>query len=172
MRKLAPFIDQHGVLRVGGRLQESGLPYSKRHPVILPKQCHLSRLVIEWAHQSCLHGGQALTYAQVIQRAWIIGGRHKTKSFIRHCLKCARSNPRPSTQLMGNLPAERVTRERPFSRIRLDYAGPFQIKASKGRGIRSSKSYLAIFVCLAIKAVHLEVVGDLTTECFLAAVSL
>ena len=170
LRKLAPFIDQHGVLRIGGRLQESGLPHSERHPVILPKQCHLSRLVIEWAHQSCLHGGQALTYAQVIKRAWINGGRQKTKSFIRHCLKCVRSNARPSTQLMGNVPAERVTRARPFSRTGLDYAGPFQIKASKGSGIRSSKGYLAIFVCLATKAVHLEVVGDLTTECFLAAV--
>ena len=73
------------------------------------------------------------------------------------------------SQLMGNLPEGRVTQSGPFSRCGLDYAGPFQIKASKGRGMRTSKGYLAIFVCLATKAVHMEVVGDLTTESFLAA---
>ena len=71
---------------------------------------------------------------------------------------------------MGNLPAERVTRARPFAQTGFDYAGPFQIKSTKGRGVNSSKGYLAIFVCLSTKAVHLEVVGDLTTESFLAAV--
>ena len=49
-RKLTPFLDECGILRVGGRLKESGLPYSERHPVMLPKQCNLSILVIEWAH--------------------------------------------------------------------------------------------------------------------------
>ena len=72
-------------------------------------------------------------------------------------------------QIMGNLPAERVTPSRPFSRVGLDYAGPFSIKFSKSRGSKSTKGYLAIFVCLCTKAVHLELVGDLTTASFLAA---
>lgn len=70
---------------------------------------------------------------------------------------------------MGNLPSERVTANRPFSRTGLDYAGPFAIKATKGRGVHSSKGYIAMFVCLSTKAVHLEVVGDLTTASFLGA---
>ena len=170
LRQLTPFLDQQGILRVEGRLQGLELPYSERHPVILPKQCHLSRLVIEWARHTCLHGGQLLTYAQVIKRAWIIGGRQKTKAIVRQYVRCAKSHARSFTQLMDNLPSERVTRARPFARTGLDYAGTFHIKFSKGRGTRTSKGYLAIFVCLATKAVHMEIVGDLTTVSFLAAV--
>lgn len=70
---------------------------------------------------------------------------------------------------MGNLPAERVARNRPFLRVGLDYAGPLQVRASKGRSIRTTKGYIAIFVCMSTKAVHIEAVGDLTTAGFLAA---
>lgn len=50
-----------------------------------------------------------------------------------------------------------------------DYAGSIQIKRSGGRGITSYKGYIAIFVCMATKAVHLEAVGDLTSQTFIAA---
>ncbi|GFU31692.1 integrase catalytic domain-containing protein [Trichonephila clavipes] len=35
-------------------------------------------------------------------------------------------------------------------------------------GFKDTKRYVAIFVCLASKAVHLEIVSDLTTDAFLA----
>ena len=111
----------------------------------------------------------ALTYSCVMRKAWIIGGRQRVRAYVRRCLKCARATAQPMNQLMDNLPEERVTPSRPFSKCGLDYAGPFQLKCSKGRGIRTPKGYLAILVCLATKAVHMEVVGDLTTESFLAA---
>ena len=169
LRALTPFLDDSGIIRVGGRIQDSHLSYDERHPVILPRDCWLSNLVIRWAHQSSLHGGVALTYSCVMRRAWIIGGRQRVRAYVRRCMKCARAMARPMNQLMGNLPEERVAQSRPFSKCGLDYAGPFQLKCSRGRGIRTSKGYLAIFVCLATKAVHMEVVGDLTTESFLAA---
>lgn len=70
---------------------------------------------------------------------------------------------------MGALPGPRVNPSRPFSHTGIDYAGPIQIRMSKGRGNRSTKGYIAIFVCLTTKAMHLEAVTDLTTEGFLAA---
>ena len=51
----------------------------------------------------------------------------------------------------------------------IDFTGPFSIRMSKGRGAKSTKGYLAVFVCMAVRAVHLEVVSDLTTDAFLAA---
>ncbi|GFW47819.1 transposon polyprotein [Trichonephila clavipes] len=51
----------------------------------------------------------------------------------------------------------------------IDYAGPVLIKCNKGRGTKSTKGYIALFVCLATKAVHIEAVGDLTTDSFIAA---
>ena len=169
LRSLNPFLDSDGTIRVGGRLQNADLPFQERHPAILPKKCHLAQLVIRHAHIVTLHGENDLTYAHAIRTIWIIGGRALTRALIRRCVTCARSRPRPAEQMMGDLPAARVTRSHPFSKTGLDYAGPFQLKAAKGRGVLTTKGYLSIFVCLATKAVHLEVVSDLTTASFLAA---
>ncbi|GFT55694.1 hypothetical protein TNCV_1424341, partial [Trichonephila clavipes] len=57
-----------------------------------------------------------------------------------------------------------ATLERPFFSCGIDYAGPVLIKCNKGRGTKSTKGYIALFVCLATKAVHIEAVGDLTTD--------
>ncbi|GFX07983.1 hypothetical protein TNCV_1236641 [Trichonephila clavipes] len=70
---------------------------------------------------------------------------------------------------MGNLSKHRVTLERPFFSCSIDYAGPVLIKCNKGRGTKSTKGYIALFVCLATTAVHIEAVGDLTTDSFIAA---
>ncbi|XP_077280508.1 uncharacterized protein LOC143907540 [Temnothorax americanus] len=70
---------------------------------------------------------------------------------------------------MGDLPRGRVTSARPFLRTGLDYAGPILLRTSKGRGHRAYKGFIAVFVCLCTKAVHLDVVSDYTTDAFLAA---
>ena len=70
---------------------------------------------------------------------------------------------------MGNLPEARVTQSRPFTNVGVDYCGPFYIKKKRDRNRRQVKVYVDIFVCLADKAVHIELVGDLTSETFIAA---
>ncbi|XP_012268197.2 uncharacterized protein LOC105693064 [Athalia rosae] len=72
---------------------------------------------------------------------------------------------------MGNLPRVRVTAARPFLNTGVDYCGPFYIKEKKLRNRNRVKVYVAVFTCLAVKAVHLEVVSDMTTEGFLAALN-
>ncbi|XP_030754386.1 uncharacterized protein LOC115881149 [Sitophilus oryzae] len=69
---------------------------------------------------------------------------------------------------MGDLPKRRVTPSPPFYVTGVDYAGPFLIKDRQGRGCRTSKAYIAVFVCFATRALHLELVSALTTEAFLA----
>ncbi|KMQ86854.1 hypothetical protein RF55_14054 [Lasius niger] len=61
---------------------------------------------------------------------------------------------------MGNLPRRRVTPARPFLRTDVDYAGPIFVRISKGRGHRAYKGFIAVFICLCTKAVHLEIVSD------------
>ncbi|XP_059045533.1 uncharacterized protein LOC131841266 [Achroia grisella] len=70
---------------------------------------------------------------------------------------------------MGDLPPARTNRSRPFLHTGVDYTGHILIKANKGRGIKTTKGYVAVFVCMSTKAVHLELVSDLTTSAFLAA---
>ncbi|XP_023248647.1 uncharacterized protein LOC106639330 [Copidosoma floridanum] len=72
---------------------------------------------------------------------------------------------------MAPLPASRVTPSRAFGRTGVDYAGPFSVLTSKGRGIRTTKGYIAVFVCMTTKAVHLELVGDLSAANFLGALT-
>ena len=56
-----------------------------------------------------------------------------------------------------------------FTHTGVDYCGPFLYRCSKGRGIKTTKGYITVFVCFATKAIHLELVSDLTTAAFLAA---
>lgn len=70
---------------------------------------------------------------------------------------------------MASLPRDRVVQDRPFSKVGIDYCGPFSIKQSTIRRSLVSKGYVCIFVCFVTKCIHLEIVSDLTTECFLAA---
>ena len=106
-----------------------------------------------------------------MQHSWIIGGRAQVKAHVRRCMICAKSITRAPTQVMTPLLASRVTPSRPFSRCGVDYAGPFQVLSFKGRGNRSSKGYVAVIVCLSTKAIHLELVGDLSTVSFLGALT-
>lgn len=70
---------------------------------------------------------------------------------------------------MGDLPEPRVTPARAFSRSGVDFAGPVYVLNSKGRGAKTSKAYICIFICMAVKAIHLELVSDLTADAFIAA---
>lgn len=88
---------------------------------------------------------------------------------IRNCVTCARWNSKPVTQLMGELPYERVTRSYPFQNTGVDYAGPFHVLNTVGRGIKTHKTYIVLFICLATRAIHLELANDYSTDGFLAA---
>ncbi|XP_058789098.1 uncharacterized protein LOC131663049 [Phymastichus coffea] len=169
LRKLKPILGSDGILRVGGRLDNSNLPHSVKNPPILPRLSALSRLFVHFAHQKSLHGGPTLTASVLLRYAWILGMRPLVKSLVNKCVKCQRHKPRLAQQLMGSLPAARVTPSRPFTTSGLDYAGPFQIRTSKGRGERAYKGYIALFVCFSTKAIHLKVVSDLTSATFIAA---
>ncbi|GFT52182.1 integrase catalytic domain-containing protein [Trichonephila clavipes] len=162
--------DEHGLVRVGGRLQNSQLRFNSKHPIILPSQHSISELLIKEQHIAHLHAGPTLLAHVFRQSHWIVGSRKLINKCIRKCLKCNKFKTSTTTpQLMGNLPKHRVTLERPFFSCGIDYAGPVLIKCNKGRGTKSTKGYIALFVCLATKAVHIEAVGDLTTDSFIAA---
>lgn len=82
------------------------------------------------------------------------------------CKKFARYNHQ---QLMSSLPQHRVNSSRAFQHSGVDYAGPITIKAYKGRCKIQHKAYIAVFVCLYSKCIHIEIVSDLSSEGFLAA---
>ena len=74
-------------------------------------------------------------------------------------------------QQMGQLPAACVTPSLPFSTTGIDYAGPFLMNKGHTRKAVIVKVYLCVFTCFSIKAVHLEIVSNGTTEAFLASLN-
>lgn len=89
------------------------------------------------------------------------------RQIVHQCHRCFRCKPVPVKQQMADLPAARVTVARPFLRTGVDYFGPVYVRQAPRRP--PVKAYGAIFVCLTTKAVHIELVSDLTTERFLQA---
>ncbi|XP_014229554.2 uncharacterized protein LOC106654274 [Trichogramma pretiosum] len=165
--RLHPILDEEGLLRLGGRLQNSLLHYDEKHPYILPSTSFLSLLLARDAHDRTLHGGTQLTLSYLRRRFWITQGRALVKRVIGRCIRCWRYRATPTSQLMGDLPALRVQQSRPFLHTGVDYAGPINIKCSRGRGKATFKGYIAVFVCLATRAVHLEVASGYSARDFL-----
>ncbi|XP_061719632.1 uncharacterized protein LOC133526844 isoform X2 [Cydia pomonella] len=168
LKPLTPFLDGEGIIRVGGRLQNALLPYAAQHPAILPKQSPITNLLIRNEHICLLHAGQKLVLCSLRQRFWIVDGLRTVKKIIHKCIICFRLKATAAAQLMGSLPAARVTASRVFQRVGLDFAGPVSVKNSRIRKPVIGKGYIALFVCFTTKAIHLELCSDLTTECFLA----
>ncbi|CAG4928687.1 unnamed protein product [Colias eurytheme] len=166
---LNPILDENDILRVGGRLRHANIDAEMKHPAIIPCNTRLAELIIDQAHEFTYHGGARLTTSIIRRKYWLIGGNNATKKRLRMCVKCRRHNPDLQQQIMGDLPSARTNPSRPFFHCGVDYTGHVNVKCSKGRGIKTTKGYISVFVCMATKAVHLELVSDLSTSAFLAA---
>ncbi|XP_044574111.1 uncharacterized protein LOC123258305 [Drosophila ananassae] len=167
--KLTPCIGQDGLLRVGGRLRPSQLPEEVKHPILLPKAPHITKLILEHEHWVNLHPGTSALFVIVRQRYWIIGARNLIRKVTHNCIRCFRQRHHTTHQLMSDLPSIRITQSLPFVNSGCDYAGPITLKDRKGRNAKKSKGCICLFVCLVTSALHLELVTDLSTETFLAA---
>lgn len=165
---LSPFLDDRGILRVGGRLQMSEFDYDKKHPVILSSSHHLTFLIFLNEHNRLLHAGPQLLLSSVRDRYWPLQGRNLARKVVHKCIVCFRAKPRVATQVMGVLPEARVKPLPPFATVGVDFAGPFFIK-EKGRHSKPNKCYICLYICFSTKAIHLEVVTSLSTEAFIAS---
>ncbi|XP_061705526.1 uncharacterized protein LOC133516552 isoform X1 [Cydia pomonella] len=169
LKSLVPFLDANNVLRVTGRLQNANIPYAQKHPMILPKKCFVTSLIIQYEHKSLLHGGLKDTISSLAQTYWIINCNKEVSKIIGKCITCYRFKAQAASQLMGSLPFDRVNEAKVFDVIGIDYCGPFSIKQSSLRRSIVTKGYVCVFVCFATKAIHLELVSDMTTPAFIAA---
>lgn len=168
LNKLSPFIDEEGIIRVGGRLQQAGLPYDTTHPMLLPNYTSFVFSLFEYFHFRNLHAGPQALLGVVRQQFWVLRGRDIARKVVHRCLICFRQRPVLYQQIMGSLPSQRVQPARPFVNSGVDFCGPVWVHY-KHRGQRPAKAYIAVFVCFATKATHLELVSNLSAETFLAA---
>ena len=164
--KLDPFIDSKGLLRVGGRLKNSTSPFHVRYPVIIPKNDHVTTLLVRHHHENQHHQGYGITHNKIRQEGyWLINGRSEVSRVIRKCVSCRRLRGSTLDQKMSDLPSDRVNPAPPFTHTGMDAFGPFLIK----EGRKELKRWGLIFTCLLSRGVHLETLSNMTTDSFINA---
>ena len=164
--RLDPFLDKDGILRVGGRIKQASISEEVKHPIILPKEGHVSKLVIRHFHEKTEHQGTGFTLNKIRSSGyWIIGGSSVVSSHIKNCARCRRLRATVQEQKMANLTEDRLEPAPPFTYCSIDYFGPWYIK----EGCREMKQYGILFTCMASRAIHLEVSHTIETDSFINA---
>ena len=167
--KLDPFIDEQGVLRARGRLQNSLEENTVKFPVILPRKALLSQRIAEYYHRAIHHCGRSSTVSEIRQNGfWIVGISGIVRSLIFHCVGCRVQRGALGSQKMADLPADRMSAEAteaPFTYCGVDMFGPFKVK----EGRKEHKRYCALFTCFSSRAVHVEVTARMDTDSFIQA---
>ncbi|XP_065077560.1 uncharacterized protein LOC135700833 [Ochlerotatus camptorhynchus] len=160
--KSSPVLDDEGVLRMEGRLANSGeSSFDKKHPIILSRSHEITQKLIQHYHEAFGHANSETVFNEMRQRFHIPKMRPAIQNVMNRCVWCKVNKCRPRSPRMAPLPVERVTSHlRPFSSVGIDYLGPVEVTI----GRRKEKRWVAVFTCLAVRAVHLEVVHSLTTE--------
>lgn len=159
-RNLSPYVDQEGVLRVGGRADKALVSYETRHPVLLPRDHRISRLIVQHAHQFG-HPGVAATVAKTRTKYWIVRAHNLAKSVKFRCLVCREIGARLESQVMTDLPQSSLAPfTPPFHHTSCDYFGPYRARISRNK---IAKHYAVIFTYLNTRAIHLELAADCTT---------
>ena len=165
--RLDPFLDCENTVRIGGRLRRGVLPEAIRHPVVLPRDHRVSRLIAEHCHKQSAHQGRGITINAIrAKRYWLIGCSRIVSRLIDQCVFCRKGRARALSQKMSDLPVDRLTPSPPFSYCGMDFFGPFLIQ----EGRRVLKRYGVVFVCLYSKAIHIEIANSLSTDSCINAI--
>ncbi|XP_043065496.1 uncharacterized protein LOC122320916 [Drosophila ficusphila] len=82
---LFPFLDQQGLLRACGRITASTALQYDEHPIILPYNCRLARLLVLFSHQISLHGGNQLVVRLIRSKYWIPKIKNLVKAVLNSC---------------------------------------------------------------------------------------
>ena len=158
-------VEKDKVLVCQGRLENSDLEFESRYPIILPKEHRLTYLIVLDCHKKVHHSKVRSTLAEVRSRFWVTKGRQFVKKILKLCFLCRKLNGKSyNAPRTAALPGFRVSEAPPFSSTGVDFAGPLMVKTKSGEMI---KTYIALFSCCITRAIHLELVTDLSTGTFI-----
>lgn len=129
--RLDPKLDQN-VLRVGGRLSKSALPEEAKHPTILPKNHHVSKLILHSIHQQVGHSGRTHMLSRLREKYWIPCANSMARKTISECVICRRLNASVTEQKMADLPKDRITPDQPpFTQIGVDMESSLPVSVAE-----------------------------------------
>ena len=162
--KLSPFLDEYGILRVGGRIRKADVSLQMKHPIILPRRCTTTNNIIQHLHEDIQHGGRNSTLNEIRSHGlWVINGNSLVRYIISQCFRCRILRGKSMSPKVADLPKDRIEPSPPFTYCGLDMFGPFLVRERRS----DLKRYGIIFTCLSSRAVHLESVCPMDTDSFI-----
>ncbi|CAC5390484.1 unnamed protein product [Mytilus coruscus] len=168
---LSPVLDKHNILRVGGRIRHAKTVDLHLQPIIIPKKHHLAVLLTRHYHELTCHQGRHMTEGALRSGGfWVIGSKRLVSTIIRQCVTCKKLRGQFKVQKMSDLPEDRLTPGPPFTFVGIDTFGPYQIIHRKTRGSSiNQKRWAILFTCLVSRAIHLEVIEEMSSASFINA---
>ncbi|KAL7077898.1 hypothetical protein ACQ4LE_002943 [Meloidogyne hapla] len=164
LKKYKHIVDDQSIIRLQTRMTNSQGPEGLIHPILLPKNSDVGKLLIAHIHKRLCHGGVDWTLTEYLTRYWQPRARQTVRRVISECMACRKMNSyKYALPQMPPLPNDRVQQRRPFQSIGVDYAGPTLTKLN-GALI---KCWLVLITCLTTRAVYLEPTLDLTAASFI-----
>ena len=139
---------KNGVIYIQTRLGEV-LP-------LLSSNCEFFKVIVNHFHAKVYHGSCSATLAELLSHFYIIKSRQKVKSVLKNCYNCKLIKYASYSTPESPLPEFRTNQCLPFSYVGIDFLGPFICE--------NKKTYILLFTCSVIRAVHLELTLDLSAE--------
>ena len=167
-----PFLDSQGVIRSKSRLENHpSLEFDQKFPIILHRRSEMARLITEEAHVNYMHPVSiTMMKAKIREKYAILGLGTLIDQLLRRCTECRRIKADAAEQQMGPLPEIKFgVKQKAFDVVGIDFAGPFWIKVGKGQ--KRMESYILVFTCLAVRAIHLEATMGQKTHHVINAIS-
>ncbi|XP_062556633.1 uncharacterized protein LOC134221460 [Armigeres subalbatus] len=167
LHKLNPIIDEHGVLRMRGRINACDwVDEATKNPILLPRKNYVTQLVIADYHATYRHQNHHTALNQIRLKYYISRLRSEFDQVRRRCQRCKIFKANPQPPAMGNLPSARLAAfQRPFSYTGVDYFGPMLVLV----GRRTEKRWGVLLTCMTTRGVHIEIAHSLSTDsCILA----
>ena len=152
--------------RCSGRMSNSSLRLAAQIPVLLNKKHRLATLIVMDAHKCVMHNRVQEALAELRSTYWLIRGRQFVCKLIHGCTICRKLEAKHCEEIPPPLlPEYRVHQSCPFQTTGVDFAGPLYVRASHHAG--TAKVWLCLYMCCITRAVHLDLVPDLTAIIFM-----
>ena len=116
--------------------------------------------------KKCYCGYESLVH-EARKKYWIIGVQSTAKQLTNKCIVCRKLRRKPLEQLEGQLPSLLTAAGLPaFTNTAMDMFGPMQIRMNRKT---RKEAQVIIFTCMTMRAIHLELVTDRSSDAFLMA---
>lgn len=153
--------DENGLLRIRTKLTLGCYREEFQEPFILPHHPITEKIVVD-RHLRLKHAGVQTVLNSLREEYWIPQGRRYIRQILRKCVLCRRYGAHPIIPAPAPLPPSRIECGVPFQTAGVDLGGPLMLRDGQ-------KAWIVLVTCAVYRAVHLELVTELSTPAFIQA---